>query len=286
MTQDPYRNPPPPAPPPPPGGGAADDLQFDRAESAQPATPASIAGFGPPPAAAASACAVCNRPLTEWYFEAGGKIVCPECQQTIAASMTGGSGFARFFKATVYGIGAGLVGAAIWWAVRYYLNMQIGLIAILVGFMVGGAIRAGSSGRGGIGYQILAVVLTYLCIAANYVPDLIIEAMKPENAGEAPRWFLVAFAVVISLAVPFLRGAGGIIGLLIIGFALYQAWVLNKKQEVTFNGPYRVAPTGDAAGMAGTPAVAGYAAPPPPTPAGGYPPPPPPNQWPPPTGAA
>ena len=258
MTQDPYRQPPPASA----GADAPDDLQFDRAESAAPVTPAVVAGFQPAPA---SACAVCSRPLSDWYFEAGGKIVCPSCQQMIASQLTGGSGFGRFLKATVFGVVAGMGGAMIWWAVRALLHMQIGLIAILVGFMVGGAVRAGSKNRGGVAYQILAVVLTYLAIAANYVPDLVAEAMKPEHAGDAPQWFLVAFACVLALAVPFLRGAGGIIGLLIIGFALYQAWVLNRKQQVTFSGPYRVGATA----------------------AGGAPPaylpsPPPPSAWPPP----
>jgi len=46
-------------------------------------------------------------------------------------------------------------------------------VAVLVGVMVGKAVRKGSGGRGGRGYQVLAVVLTYCCIAANYVPDVI-----------------------------------------------------------------------------------------------------------------
>src|SRR4051812_5894851 len=122
MTQDPYRHPP-AAPPPPPPAGASADLQFDRAEPAAPPSPASVAGFGPPPAAPSSACAVCARPLTDWYFEAGGKLLCPACQQLVAASMTGGSGFWRLAKALVFGLGAGLVGAAIWWTVSRFFHI-------------------------------------------------------------------------------------------------------------------------------------------------------------------
>ena len=49
---------------------------------------------------------------------------------------------------------------------------EIGLIAIQVGFLVGGAVRAGSEGRGGRGYQVLAVLLIYISICANYMPDI------------------------------------------------------------------------------------------------------------------
>lgn len=273
MTRDPYQPPSPPAPPPP-----ADDLQFDRVEPAAPPSPASVAGFQPPPAGVpgTTACAACARPITDVYFEAGGKVVCPECSQIILASQMGGSGAAHFFKAAVFGLGAGLVGAAIWWTVRHFLNMQIGLIAILVGFMVGGAVRAGSQNRGGIGYQLLAVLLTYICIAANYVPDIIRETYASEGAADAPMWLVVGFSCVLALAVPFLRGAGGIIGLLIIGFALWEAWQLNRKQQLTFNGPFRVAGAGAGAVMgvgASAPPVGPSPAwpnyPPPPPPAGG-----------------
>src|SRR5256885_1004107 len=102
MTDDPYHNP--PAPPtaapaaPAPGAG---DLQFDRAESAMPPSPASVAGFGPAPSAA-TVCAVCTRPITDYYFESGGKIVCAQCQQMIAGAEAGGSGAARFFKALLF----------------------------------------------------------------------------------------------------------------------------------------------------------------------------------------
>src|SRR5690349_17474860 len=87
MTQDPYHNPTPPrdAPyPGPPASGpvaAAEDLQFDRAESAAAPSPGAVAGFGPPAPGAATTCAVCHRPIADYYFEAAGKVLCPNCQQ-------------------------------------------------------------------------------------------------------------------------------------------------------------------------------------------------------------
>jgi hypothetical protein len=42
----------------------------------------------------------------------------------------------------------------------------------------------------------------------------------------------------IALAAPFLQGAENLIGLLIIGFGLWQAWSLNKRADVAIEGPF------------------------------------------------
>jgi hypothetical protein len=198
--------------------------------------------------------------------------------------MTGGSRIGRLFRALVFGFIAGLGGAGIWFAVRKLTGYEVGLIAIVVGLMVGGAVRAGSRGRGGIGYQILAVLLTYFSICANYMPDIfmalreeygqkeqVLATTQPatQSSVEASRAttapveaaasvagpidddgnptggemavgliLLVVFMFVFSLFAPFLGGASNIIGILIIAFALWEAWKINKRQEANLTGPY------------------------------------------------
>lgn len=232
-----------------PSTGNVDDLQFDRVESAQSPLPAGDAegaapvDYGTPATAGGPAvCAACGEPITDVYFEGNGKVVCPRCRDAVMASHSGGSGVRRFFKATVYGILAGILGAAIWYAVRAGTGYEVGLIAIVVGILVGGAVKAGAKGRGGVGYQLLAVVLTYLSIAANYVPD-IVRALRSDT-DVADNWIaLVIITAVTAVSAPFYGGISNIIGLLIIGFALYQAWVINKPSQVKFNGPYHLAPS-------------------------------------------
>ncbi len=60
---------------------------------------------------------------------------------------------------------------------------EFGLIAILVGYAVGIAVRRGSSGRGGWPYQLLAVGLTYASIVGSYLPLVFAEV----RAGRACR---------------------------------------------------------------------------------------------------
>ena len=45
---------------------------------------------------------------------------------------------------------------------------EIGLVAIVVGLLVGGAVRKGSGARGGWFYQLMAVALTYAAISGSY----------------------------------------------------------------------------------------------------------------------
>jgi hypothetical protein len=54
---------------------------------------------------------------------------------------------------------------------------------------------------------------------------------------------LVVLVFAVSLAAPFLAGLQNVIGLLIIGFALWEAWKINKRAKVSFAGPYSLAGT-------------------------------------------
>ena len=63
-----------------------------------------------------------------------------------------------------------LIRAAIYFAVIALAHLEIGIVAILIGYMVGYAIRKGARGRGGLRFQVMAVALTYLSVAIAYTP--------------------------------------------------------------------------------------------------------------------
>lgn len=143
-------------------------LQFDRAEYAR-----DVEGH--------AQCAVCKAALWRTYYAVNGKTICEKCKMDLELSREEGSGIGRFLRASLYGIGAGLVGAGIWYGIRAATGMEIGLIAIVVGLMVGGAVRKGSNGRGGWRYQALAMFLTYGSIVSTYIP-MIIEQFRQDGA--------------------------------------------------------------------------------------------------------
>jgi hypothetical protein len=207
------------------GGGL---LQFARAEVGQPA---------------AVTCLQCHQPVGEAYYEAAGKTVCERCKGQIEWHLAEGAGFVGFLKALAFGAAGGLLGAAAWYAVRVLSGgYQLALIAIAVGWLVGRGVNLGTAGRGGVGFQVLAVLLTYTSIVMQYVPDIWQGLAQSQQFAGPARVLALVIAVPLAFAVPFFGLPQNVIGLLIIGFGLMQAWRMNARPQVAFSGPYRVAP--------------------------------------------
>ncbi|MCA9395522.1 MAG: hypothetical protein KC900_15075 [Candidatus Omnitrophica bacterium] len=298
--------------PPPEKSG---DLNFDKVDDG---------AKGP----SQSNCVLCHEPLTYQYYEVNQQVVCPPCKDKYEEQMERAQGPGRYIKAFLFGLPAGMVGAGIYYAIIALTGYQIGLIAILIGYMVGLAVRYGSSHRGGIGLQLMAALITYCAICSTYIPA-IIQGMQEEfgaaefaleetvgdegrqepadgevgsmskdeaeellsgvitdktledfdryspagglttldesrgdiddaaparppqgtvAAGETDRedvtlvQLITGYAVLfaIALAVPWLMGFSNVIGWLIIGFGVYQAWIMNKYTPLEFKGPFDI----------------------------------------------
>jgi hypothetical protein len=238
MSNDPSRS--------PAGPAGVDDLQFDRAEPPLPpqagvGEPVPVDYHSPVPSPGVTACAACGEPITDAYFEANGKVVCPRCRDAVLAAQQRRPSPIAFFKGVVLGILAGAAGAAVWYGVRVAFDSELSIIAIGIAILVGSAIRAGSGGRGGVLYQLLAVALTYVAICTNYVPDIYRAMSDSEYGRSITTPFLLLSAFLLSLRIPFLLGVENAIGWVIIGIGLWVAWKSNRPSRLTFNGPYRLA---------------------------------------------
>jgi hypothetical protein len=211
-------------------------------------------------------CVLCKQPIAGEYYQVNGQTVCGNCRPKVDSIFTGGSKIGRMFKATGAGIVAGIGGFLVYWGVRAGTGYEIGLIAILVGWMVGVSVRWGAQRRGGLFYQLLAAALTYCSIASSYTPEILngirsgggdpVEESATENragdnkkvtapaakneergAARAPFLFQLIIAFVISLAAPFLMGTENLIGWIIIAVGLWEAWRLNKRVAIDISGP-------------------------------------------------
>lgn len=254
----------------PPSAAAAHPIQFEHAEFV---TQSSESGSQPVPGLA---CQACQTPIPDNYYTVNQHVICANCHAQMVTAVTSGSRMGRLARAVVYGVLAGLAGTLIWFGIRKATGYEIGLIAIVVGVMVGGAVKMGSNGRGGLGYQLLAVFLTYSSIAANYMPDIyqsLREWAQEEriarnsassqggsttspstnaNAGDTDKsqislgeriFAMCVVAVLVfafAFAMPVMGGFENIIGLLIIAFALWEAWKINKSHHLSFTGPHGV----------------------------------------------
>jgi hypothetical protein len=237
-----------------------DGLRFDQPES----------DSGSP------TCARCQAGITKAYYEVNGHVVCAGCKSALECAPPG-SGTSRMLRAAVFGFGAAVVGAGIYYAILAATGYELGLVAIVVGWMVGLAVHKGSHGAGGWAYQTLAVGLTYLAIVSTYIPFIFKDdtdqsakaaaaapassalgaaqpadsvTVRPAAATTAdssthhmtPGRFLLGLVVLILIAAatPFIAGFENILGLIIIGFALFQAWKMNRRVPLVVNGPYAV----------------------------------------------
>jgi hypothetical protein len=255
------------------------DLQFDRAVFEGNALPS-------------LACRLCDQPISGTYYDVNGQPTCESCRDVLAVSLGVDSGLRGIVTALASGVGAGVAGALLYYAVVALTGYEIGLIAVAVGFMVGHAVKWGSSGRGGRRFQIMAVAITYVAIVSTYVPFIVAginqaqtsatattsadtrpasanvapapggsssaapaaSAQKlapplgvPPVATEAPPTlgeFVIGLAMLsgLLLALPFLGGFQNIMGLLIIGFALWEAWKVNRRVVLSVAGPFVAGP--------------------------------------------
>ncbi|MBL9038821.1 MAG: hypothetical protein JNG84_09925 [Archangium sp.] len=205
--------------------------QFDKAEfSAE--TPGAIAE---------TACVNCNQPFPGAYFTVNGRPICPRCKAGLETAFAGGSGVARLVKAPLLGLVFGLGGTVVWYLVEHVAKLQIGLIAILIGYLVGRGVATGSENRGGVVYQVIAGALTYLCICLAWAPE-VVEALanSPDGGTPLPLLVRIPIGVVMSLGVPFM-GQISAITLLIIAFGIWEAIRRNKKVVLQFEGPFQLA---------------------------------------------
>jgi hypothetical protein len=200
-------------------------------------------------------CIVCKQPIAGDFFQANGNTLCPQCAQCIESGQQAPPS-SSLLRAALFGAGAAIAGAAIYAGVAILFHLEIGLIAILVGIMVGKAVRYGTSGRGGRPQQVLAVALTYFSITTSYIPVYLYQASKAKPAVEqsqspqaspesqiAPGRAIVAL-LMLTAAAPFLalfqggNPLSGLISLFIIFIGLRQAWVLTRRSEIIVTGPH------------------------------------------------
>ncbi|HEX6534019.1 MAG TPA: hypothetical protein VF041_05450 [Gemmatimonadaceae bacterium] len=140
-----------------------EELQFDRVASRTP-TPDQASPHR------AVVCAACSTPIQTYYFHVNGKVACSRCRNAAESKLATPTGLGPMARATALGIGAAIAGAVVYYGVIAITEFEIGIVAILIGYMVGWAVRKGAAGRGGRRFQVLAAILTYWSVGLAYTP--------------------------------------------------------------------------------------------------------------------
>jgi len=194
------------------------------------------------------------------YYHAQGLAVCEPCAKRIQDGQQAPP-VTSLGRAALFGAGAALGGCLLYALVSILTGLEIGLIAIVVGVMVGKGVRYGSRGLGGRPQQILAVILTYFAITTSYIPVFLYHTarnpatiQRSKDAGEVvvrpaqPRVSagrVMVILLLLAAVAPFLNlggGIGALLTLFIIFIGLRQAWRLTARSEILVMGPYQVEP--------------------------------------------
>jgi len=188
-------------------GGAG--LQFDTADVGA--------------AGASLRCAGCRQPIAGEYFDVNGQIFCPACKADLERMFGATPEPSALARAIVYGMGGGVAGALLYYVVWTISGIYLGLLAIAVGWLVGQGVRLGNGSRGGPRYQAIAVVITYLAVAASFVP--VVDARPPVETA------------FLALTAPFRLLAEGRLTIVAVAIGLVEAWRLNTRVRLTVTGP-------------------------------------------------
>ena len=125
-----------------------------------------------PPREPMASCTMCRRsvPLVT-AFLVNGRATCEACVATIRRKVAEQRPRATgLLVASVSGLVGALAGAAVWAAVAAATHMEVGYVAVLVGFLAGLGVRYGAGKQRGPALQYLAVVLSVVgLVAAKYM---------------------------------------------------------------------------------------------------------------------
>jgi len=178
-------------------------------------------------------CHFCHQPIGASYYRVNTSMACPGCADKVRTELGFDSGSA-FSRAVLFGVGAAVLGLALYAAFMIITRISIGYAALAVGWMVGKAMIKGSGGVAGRRYQIVAAILTYAACTLARVPVWL--HYQPGLSSE------IVNLAINALIFPFTRFGdnpfGGVIGLVILFVGVSIAARLTAPKAVEINGPF------------------------------------------------
>jgi hypothetical protein len=131
-------------------------------------------------------CAFCNTPLRT-YFRVGSQQACPDCTETFKHDMR--ANLARYYRRALgAGIAAAIAGGVIHAALSSFAHASFG--SILIGALVGMALRIASKESAGTGYRVTAVVLTAIAGSLPWWRRVLPVGPAPGNEIVMPAVYL------------------------------------------------------------------------------------------------
>lgn len=222
-------------------------------------------------------CKRCSQSVGDTYYRISGDIACAPCGEKAKLELPEDS-HGAFMRALLFGIGAAIVGLALYATFAIATGLVIGYASLAVGFIIAKAMKAGSKGFGGRRYQIAAALLTYIAVSMAAVPIGISQFLKQREARRQTQvqtstpndaqttesdaaqsdgtpvrtparpavnfWAVIGSLLFAGLASPFLDlqdPIHGLIGLIILAVGIRIAWQMTGDHPArhAIVGPFR-----------------------------------------------
>jgi len=182
-------------------------------------------------------CGRCQSALGESErVPAGDRVFCRTCFDILKIQVrTGVAAMSEGINYPFAAVGAilgGAVGALAWWGVTVLTHIGFGLVAVVIGLLVGHGTLRFAGGKRSVGLQVLAVVVGVLSfLVAVFLVNMTFINAALAQRGEAlrvtfPPPSLTAFHRVI--AANF-----GIMKLVFLGIIVYEAWLIPRPIKPT-----------------------------------------------------
>ncbi len=146
------------------------------------------------------------------------------------------SDHARFIQAVLYGVVAALLSSMVYAAFTIITHIEIGYLAVGVGYVIGKAMLHATQGLGGRKYQITAAVLTYFAVSLASVPEILWSMHTRGTDISHLSAHSIAFLARYGVASPFLElqdgFVSGLIGLFILFIGIRAAWQFTADRRI------------------------------------------------------
>ena len=213
-------------------------------------------------------CGYCGRGLETEYYTLQNRTSCGVCVENVQAAFPPDTHKA-FTRALLWGIPAAILGMIGYAAFEILTGIEIGFVAIGVGWLIGRAMLRGGGGVRGRRYQWAAALLTYAAVSMAFIPMVVSQQIKEQRArtvatkiadgsGKEPAsekaadkserhgWlYSVGLVLGLGLISPFymlfVSFGSGALGLLILFWGMQYAWKAMAMPKVELEGPFAVA---------------------------------------------
>lgn len=229
------------------------------------------------PKSGTDVCKSCNQGIAGQYYRVNGALACSRCVDLLKTQIPKDT-HSAFVRGLAFGLGGAILGLILYSGFSIVTGIEIGYVALAVGWIIAKAIKLGSRGIGGRRYQVAAVVFTYAAVSLAAIPVYISQEMKdgsrkpaqtqpapsvnPDSSSPGSDSSPVASApanpappekapinlfkalgalVLLGLASPFLELASpvnGALGLVILFVGMNIAWRLAAGPKIDILGPF------------------------------------------------